>query len=75
MSPRIPEQLLTDRILVLQQPWFFMFAPSHPGQMTPSFPQGAFGNEANVTRGGFFPSGVNGPITTSSSLSTGANLT
>ncbi len=34
----------------------------------------AFGNKANATSGGFFPSGVNGAITTSSSPATDANL-
>jgi hypothetical protein len=35
----------------------------------------AFGGKANATSGGFFPSGVNGAITTSSSPATAANLT
>jgi ferritin-like protein len=35
----------------------------------------AFGGKANVTQGGFFPSGVNGAITTSSGPATAANLT
>jgi Ferritin-like domain len=35
----------------------------------------AFGGKANVTKGGFFPSGVNGAITTSSGPATAANLT
>ena len=34
----------------------------------------AFGNKANATSGGFFPSGVNGAITTSSGPATAANL-
>lgn len=34
----------------------------------------AYGNQANVIRGGFFPSGVNGSITTSTSPATAANL-
>jgi ferritin-like protein len=34
----------------------------------------AFGNQANATQGGFFPSGVNGPITTSSGPATAGNL-
>ena len=34
----------------------------------------AFGNEANATSGGFFPSGVNGALTTSSGPATAANL-
>lgn len=34
----------------------------------------AFGNEANVTQGGFFPTGVNGSITTSSDPATDQNL-
>ena len=34
----------------------------------------AFGGAANVTRGGFFPNGVNGAITTSSDPATSANL-
>jgi hypothetical protein len=34
----------------------------------------AFGNQENVTSGGFFPSGVNGSITTSSARATRANL-
>jgi hypothetical protein len=35
----------------------------------------AFGGRANATSGGFFPTGVNGAITTSSSPATAANLT
>ena len=34
----------------------------------------AFGNKANATSGGFFPSGVNGALTTSSGPATAANL-
>jgi Ferritin-like domain len=34
----------------------------------------AFGNKANATKGGFFPSGVNGALTTSSGPATAANL-
>ena len=34
----------------------------------------AFGNKANATSGGFFPSGVNGTFTTSSAPATAANL-
>jgi hypothetical protein len=34
----------------------------------------AFGGKANATSGGFFPSGVNGSITTSSGPATSANL-
>jgi hypothetical protein len=34
----------------------------------------AFGNKANATSGGFFPSGVNGAITTSTGPATAANL-
>ena len=34
----------------------------------------AFGNQANATSGGFFPSGVNGSIVTSSTPATAANL-
>jgi Ferritin-like domain len=34
----------------------------------------AFGNKANATSGGFFPTGVNGAITTSSGPATAANL-
>ena len=34
----------------------------------------AFGNQAGATMGGFFPSGVNGAITTSSGPATAANL-
>jgi hypothetical protein len=34
----------------------------------------AFGGKANVTKGGFFPAGVNGAITTSSGPATAANL-
>jgi hypothetical protein len=34
----------------------------------------AFGNKANATRGGFFPSGVNGALTTSSGPATASNL-
>jgi hypothetical protein len=34
----------------------------------------AFGNQANATSGGFFPSGVNGSITTSGSPATATNL-
>ncbi|MGC2403448.1 MAG: ferritin-like domain-containing protein [Acidobacteriaceae bacterium] len=34
----------------------------------------AFGNQANATSGGFFPSGVNGSITTSTGPATAANL-
>jgi Ferritin-like domain len=35
----------------------------------------AFGGKANATSGGFFPTGVNGAITTSSAPATAANLT
>ncbi len=34
----------------------------------------AYGNVANATKGGFFPSGVNGALNTSSSAATSANL-
>jgi hypothetical protein len=34
----------------------------------------AFGGKANVTKGGFFPSGINGAITTSTGSATAANL-
>jgi hypothetical protein len=34
----------------------------------------AFGNKENATSGGFFPTGVNGAITTSSGPATAANL-
>ena len=34
----------------------------------------AHGNFANATKGGFFPSGVNGALHTSSSAATSANL-
>jgi hypothetical protein len=34
----------------------------------------AFGNKENATSGGFFPTGVNGPFTTSSAPATAANL-
>jgi hypothetical protein len=34
----------------------------------------AFGGKANATSGGFFPTGVNGAITTSSGPATAANL-
>ena len=34
----------------------------------------AFGNKANATSGGFFPSGVNGALTTSTGPATAANL-
>ena len=41
-----------------------------PGQV----PYLAFGNTQNVTKGGFFPTGVYGAITTSSGPATSANL-
>jgi hypothetical protein len=34
----------------------------------------AFGGKANATSGGFFPSGVNGSLTTSTGPATAANL-
>jgi hypothetical protein len=34
----------------------------------------AFGNKENATEGGFFPSGVNGSLTSSTSAATAANL-